>query len=113
MNAIEREVLEQLAEAGDENLPTLVNTLGPLRLEQVTTAVEALERRSDAVFCWYRDGWQPLTPDERMALSPLPACLVWNAADGDWGWDSERLGDEWPILTITAAGRERLRQARV
>ena len=113
----QREVLEQLAEAGDENLPTLLNTIllqhpaasPPELLEQVAAAVESLERREYAVFSWYRGGWQRLTPAERAALSPLAGCVVWDATDGDWDWDSARLGDEWPVLTITGAGRRRLR----
>ena len=111
------EILRILLEAGEENLPTILNTLlvqhpataPEMLLADVADALERIERQSYAQLARYDDSWIALTPEERQLLPPLTKSVVWHPATGRWRWNSDVAGRERPTVVLTEEGREHIR----
>jgi hypothetical protein len=110
-------ILRMLLEAGEENLPTILNTLlvqhpsepPDTLLARVWERLKSMEKKSYIEFAWYRDGWVPLTPEERGLLLPPANSLVWDSATSRWCWREGRLGPEPPIVILTDDGAQYIR----
>ena len=114
---LENEIMRILLEAGEENLPTVMNTLREghtdappeTLLAEAEASLQALERQGYIELCWYREGWVPLTTEERRKILPLVQSLVWNSATGHWQWNEAELGRERPLAVLTDAGQRHIR----
>ena len=114
---LEIEILHILLEAGEENLPTVLNTVlvqhlaepREALLARVEKALESLERQSYTELNWYKDGWVPLTAEQRRKVLPLANSVEWNTDAKRWHWKEEELGPERPIVTLTDKGEQYIR----
>jgi len=103
-----------LLEAGEENVPTVLNTIlaehptdnHETLLMCVENALKSLEKRSCVDLEWYRDGWVPLSAEERRKVLALADCVVWHEDTREWNWNEKELGPEWPIVTLTEKGEQ-------
>ncbi len=113
---LQLEILHMLLEAGEENLPTILNTLLVRRpdtapevlLADVSDALEAIERQSYAELARYEDGWVTLTPEERQLVLPLAKSVEWHPAAGRWRWAGAP--PACPVVVLTDKGKEHIRR---
>jgi hypothetical protein len=111
------EILHMLLEAGEENLPTIFNTLlvqhpsepPDTLLVNVWERLKSLENKGYIEFVRHRNGWVPLTPEERELVLPPANSLVWDSAVGRWRWREEQLGLEPLTVILTDDGAQYIR----
>jgi DNA-binding PadR family transcriptional regulator len=117
-NTLGFQILRLLLEAGEENVPTILNTLlvqhvsepPEIFLQTIGAILKSAEEDGYVQFTWYRDGWVPLTPKERhMVLPPLDS-VAWDPAAKRWRWKEEELGPERPIVILTDKGEQYVRR---
>jgi len=111
------EILEILLEAGEENIPTILNTLLTRHsadppeslLEQTAQALRELEEQGYTELAWYRDGWVPLSAAERARILPLGNGVTWNAEAKRWRWKETDPGADRPLVILTEKGERHIR----
>ena len=116
-SSLKLEILRLLLEAGEENLPTILNTVlvqhssepPDVLLASVGEALEAIEKQSYTELAWYKDGWIALIPEERQLVLPLANSVAWDPATNQWRWKEEELGPERPIVILTSKGEDYIR----
>jgi len=114
--SLELEILHILLEAGEENLPTILNALlvrhpdtaPEVLLVDVSDALQAIERQSFAQYARYEDGWVALTPEERQLVLPLVKSVVWQPAAGRWRWKKDVARPDFPVVILTDRGKEHI-----
>jgi len=114
---LEKEILAILLEAGEENLPALVNTVGVQRhsppkdsiVAEVGDALDDLLRKSLIELTWYDDGWVPLTDEEQRAVLPVSRSVGWDAAANVWTWNEQSAAGRRPVVVLTPAGERQIR----
>lgn len=118
-HSLETEILRVLLEAGEENLPTVLNTVlvqhhaepPEILLPRVEEALDSLEKKAFTELTWYKDGcWVPLTAEERTKVLPVANSVFWNAATKRWNWNETKLGPERPIVILTEKGEQYIRK---
>jgi hypothetical protein len=115
----EREILSVLSEAGEENLPALLNTIymkfPALSRQEMLMAGEKglrnLHSKGFIEFCVETQNrgrvLTPLSAHETKKALSLAKVLVWNDKNKMWDWDVEKNG-EWVVVTLTDKGQEAL-----
>jgi hypothetical protein len=112
---VELEILRVLLEAGEENLPTLLNSVRAADapdalLARVDRALDTLERQGCVAFYWYASGWVALAAAERGLVLPLADNVVFDPASGGWRAAREQPDREGPIVVLTGRGEARARR---
>jgi hypothetical protein len=117
LSPLQLQILRLLEEAGEENIPTIANTIraeaapdaGPDVLGQIDAALRALHEADLVGFAYYRGdhdpAWQPLTDARLRVVFPIHRCLEWHGASGGWRWREDRCGRERVIVTLEDQGK--------
>lgn len=104
LSPIQRDVLWILEEAGEENLPTVLNTLrsnsagvpDEVLIPALSDALRGLWRSDLITFCRYRGGSdarsEDLSPGETQSVLAVSEVVRWNEDGGYWQWDEARGG---------------------
>ncbi|BAZ11857.1 hypothetical protein NIES4071_36830 [Calothrix sp. NIES-4071] len=110
-------ILRLLSEAGEENIPTIVNTIlvestaGSLEnlLDQVNEALQELYWRKLIVYAYYSNDvqyrWKILTSKEIQPFLPINNCLSWNQENRSWQWKEKEFGQERVYVLLQEEGR--------
>lgn len=121
LTALQWYILRLLSEAGEENIPTMVNTLQAEAviadkaklLSEVNSALEGLLKLRLISYAYYQEepvpDWRILSDNEVQKFSPISNCLGWNEADGFWSWREERFGKERVLVIISEQAKELIR----
>lgn len=111
-------ILKMLAEAGEENIPTIVNTVLNEALisdkanliQEVNLALETLLNCKLIYYAYYQkeaaSPWKILSDNEVQELSPIYNCLNWNEEGGFWSWRQDKCGKERVLVLISDVARD-------
>lgn len=106
LSPMQRDVLWILEEAGEENLPTVLNTLrsnsagvpDEVLIPALSDALRGLWRSGLITFCRYHGGsdagWKDISPGEIQRVLAVSDVVRWNEDGGYWQWDEARDGRE-------------------
>jgi hypothetical protein len=111
------EILEMLLEAGEENIPTILNTVlarhpsdrPEALLEQTGQVLQELEGQRYAELAWYRGEWVPLSAAERARIVPIRNSVTWNTEAKRWQWKEADLGADRLLVILTEEGERHIR----
>ena len=109
-------MLRMLAEAGEEDLTTVVNTLlrsatnpsDPRHLLVLAASLENLRAQQLIGYALYARDWSDLIGDEAAEYLPVHHCLVWNDSLSEWLWNEDDCGKDRLIVVLQQKGREAL-----
>lgn len=112
---VERRILSELQEAGEENIASMINTIiDPIGSANETgslqTALESLVRAGLVLIALGGDPTKklvPLSPDESLAFTAkIATFLQFRASDNHWTWSQ----NVKPHIVVTPLGRTRADQ---
>ena len=118
LTQLQNHVLKILLEAGEENLPTVLNTVavqvggrqGDRFLNQIILAIQDLEEEGMVSFARYfndrEPSWVRLSREEMQQNFGPEQCLKWNDLAGIWEWKEADCGVERVYLLLEQAGRD-------
>jgi hypothetical protein len=109
------EILKMLAEAGEENLATIFNTVlvstadgAPAMIAaDVDGALDDLLDHGLIELAQWDGEWISLPDNDSRALRPFHRSLIWVPDSGSWAWDEARFGRRRVAAVLSPAGRQR------
>lgn len=112
INEMERRILSELQEAGEENIAGLINTVidpmgDMIELTRMRQALDNLVRDGLARIALSRDAARKLVPlsveQSLEVVAKIDTFLRFRASDSHWTWS----GDSKPHIVVTVEGRSR------